>query len=188
MPKTARVATATIPAGLLLFLLFPSFLFAFNAHKPFDISSDMLEYNDETQDMTAEGHVIIIQSSSSLNADLVRYDRVHKRLIARGNVVLRENGAIMLGDQMDYDLELEKGMVVGGKGYGSPWFFQGASWEKYQDYYVGRNASFTSCDLIDPHYHIRSSRVHLIPDELFWAWYNVFYLDTHPIFYSPFLY
>ena len=94
----------------------------------------------------------------------------------------------MTGDQMDYDLALQKGIVLGGKGYASPWLFQGASWEKNKDYYIGRNASFTSCDLIDPHYHIRSSRVHLIPDRFFWAWNNVFYLDDKPVFYSPFMY
>ncbi len=161
---------------------------AFDAHQPFDISSDLLEYNDETQELTAEGHATVVQSSSTLTADLIRYDKLHKRLVARGNVVLREKGEILLGDQMDYDLEQEKGVVLGGKAYGSPWLFQGASWEKNKDYYIGRNASFTSCDLIDPHYHIRSSRVHLIPDRYFWAWNNVFYLDTHPIFYTPFLY
>src|SRR5262249_15645365 len=88
----------------------------------------------------------------------------------------------------DYDLVAEKGIVLGGKGYGSPWLFQGGSWEKNKDYYVGRHASFTSCELIDPHYHIRSSRVHLIPERQFWAWNNVFYLDNKPIFYSPFVY
>src|SRR5258706_621609 len=185
MPKAGRPCLLFF---LFLLILFPASLLAFDAHQPFDISSDMLEYNDETQELTAEGHVVVVQSSSTLNADVVRYDKLHKHLIGRGNVILREKGGIMLGDQMDYDLEQERGIVLGGKGYGSPWLFQGASWEKNKDYYVGRNASFTSCDLIDPHYHIRSSLIHLIPDRLFWAWNNVFYLDTHPIFYSPFLY
>jgi lipopolysaccharide export system protein LptA len=172
----------------LLASVFSSPVRAFNSHQPFDITSDVMDYVDATQEMTAQGHVVIVQSSSTLTADLVRYDRLHKHLIARGNVVLRENGGVMLGDQMDYDLDLQKGIVLGGKGTSSSWFFQGTSWEKNEDYYIGRNASFTSCDLIDPHYHIRSSRVHLIPDRLFWAWNNVFYSDDHAVFYTPFMY
>ncbi len=183
-----RMKRSNKAAFLFFGCLIVSPLHAFNSHQPFDISSDVLTYNDETQDITAEGHVVVIQTSSTLHADLVRYDRIHKHLVARGHVILREKAGILMGDQMDYDLELEKGIVLGGKGYGSPWFFQGATWEKNQDYYIGRDASFTSCDLIDPHYHIRSSRVHLIPDKLFWAWNNVFYVDTHPVFYTPFLY
>jgi hypothetical protein len=169
-------------------LLCPAFLRAFNAHQPFDITADILDYVDDTQEITARGHVVVVQSSSTLSADLVRYDRIHKRLVARGKVILRENNNVMLGDQMDYDLVQEKGIVLGGKGTSSTWFFQGTSWEKNEDYYIGRNASFTSCDLIDPHYHIRASRVHLIPDRLFWSWNNVFYVDDKPVLYSPFMY
>jgi len=180
---------STAKTAVLLFLsLCPFSAFAFNVHQPFDIAADVLDYAEASQEVTANGHVVIVQSSSTLTADVVRYDRLHQRMIARGHVVLRETTGVMMGDQMDYDLAAEKGVVFGGKGFSSTWFFQGASWEKNEDYYIGRNASFTSCDLIDPHYHIRSARVHLIPDKLFWAWGNVFYLDTHPVFYSPFLY
>ena len=172
--------------GFLVFVRLP--VFAFNAHQPFDISADVLDFVDETQEVTARGHVVIVQSSSTLNADVVRYDRLHRRLIARGNVILRESEGVMIGDQLDYDLEKEKGVVLGGKGYSSSWFFQGGSWDKNKDYYIARNASFTSCDLIDPHYHIKSSRVHLIPDQLFWSWNNVFYVDNLPVMYTPFMY
>ncbi len=169
-------------------VLRPGILQAFNAHHPFDISSDVLEYNDETQELTAEGHVVVLQGSSTLHADLVIYDRLHNRLLGRGNVFLRDQGSVLAGNQLAYDLTLQKGEMTDGKGYGSPWYFQGARWEKNLDYYLGRQASFTSCDLIDPHYHVRSSRVHLIPDRFFWAWDNRFYIDETPIFYSPFMY
>lgn len=163
-------------------------LFAFNTRQPFDIAGDSIEYIDESQVMMIEGHAQVIQDSSTLSADFLQYDRLKRRLLARGNVVLREKGEVLLGDQMDYDLELEKGIVLGGKGIGSPWFFQGASWEKEKDHYLGSHASFTSCELVDPHYHVRSSRVHVIPDRLFWAWNNRLYVDKYPVFYTPFLY
>ena len=35
---------------------------------------------------------------------------------------------------------------------------------------------------------MHSSRVHFIPDRIFWAWNNVLYVDQKPVFYSPFLY
>src|SRR5882724_10701262 len=82
------------------YLLCPFSLLAFNAHQPFDITSDVLTYDDGSQQLTAEGHVTVIQSSSTLTADLVRYDKLHKHLLARGNVVIREKGEILIGDQM----------------------------------------------------------------------------------------
>ncbi len=163
-------------------------LLAFDSKQPFDISADMIEYDDETLVLMAEGHVVVLQGSSTLHADHLRYDRQNKRLFARGSVLLRDQGAMLVGDIMNYDLELQKGDVQGGKGFGSPWYFQGAQWEKNLDYMLGRQTSFTTCDLIDPHYHIRASRVHLIPDKIFWAWNNTFYTDDMPMFYSPFMY
>jgi hypothetical protein len=169
-------------------LLCPALSFAFNAHKPFDISADVITYIDASQEMTAEGHVVVVQGTSTLSADYLRYDSAGAHMEARGHVIAREKGALMAGDQMDYDLNAETGTVIQGKTYASPWLVQSVSWEKEKDYYVGRYTALTNCELIDPHYHIRSSRVHFIPNDIFWAWNNVFYIDDKPVFYSPFLF
>jgi len=162
--------------------------YAFNSHQPFDISADVIDYLDASQEMTAEGHVIIVQTSTTLTADFMRYDRGQNRMQARGHVIMRELGKIMMGDFLDYDVASQKGTLYQGGGYVAPWRMQAKSWEKQEDYYLGREASFTSCDLIDPHYHIRSSRVHFIPDKMFWAWNSRGYIDRIPVFYTPFLY
>jgi hypothetical protein len=169
-------------------LLIPALAHAFNSRDPFDISADLLEYDEVQQTLTADGHVVVVQDTSTLRADHLRYSRSAQRLWAQGHVIVRENGAIAAGDQLDYDLLKQAGTFTQGKGYHAPWLFQGSSWEKELDYYTGRDMSFTSCDLIDPHYHIRSSRIHLVPDERFWAWNNLFYADTLPVFYTPFMY
>jgi lipopolysaccharide export system protein LptA len=170
------------------FLYLAPDLAAFNQKEPFDVSADMINYAEKNQEITAEGHVKVEQSSASLTADYIQLDRVQQRLVARGNVILREKGSILAGEVLDYDLRAERGTMQNGKGYASPWLFQGDSWDRQRDYYVGRNASFTSCDLIDPHFHMRSVRVHVVPDRRFWAWGNKVYADTVPAFYSPFLY
>lgn len=184
-PRCGPVFRFVAPV-FLAFLSTPAF--AFNARQPFDISADLIHFVDASEQITAEGHVVVVQSSSTLSADFLRYDRGRQRLIARGNVILREKSGILAGHHLDYDLLAEKGVLLGAEGYGSPWLFQGASWEKEKDYFIGRQASFASCELIDPHYHLRSSRVHLVPDRLFWAWNNIAYADKTPVFYSPFIY
>ena len=171
---------------LFFFALAP--LHAFDSHKPFDISADVIDYQNEGQQFTAEGHVVVVQTTSTLTADFLRYDRVAGRFFARGNVILNEKGAVLAGDEMEYDLNTSHGVMHNAMGSTPPWRFQGSNWEKMRDAYVGRDASFTSCDLQDPHYHLRSSRIHVIPDRMFWAWNNVAYADTLPVFYSPFLY
>jgi len=161
---------------------------AFNSHAPFDISADMIDYVDADQTMTAEGHAVVIQGTSTLKADHLRYDRADQRLYAQGHVLLDDNGSVLLGDTLNYDLRSESGTVTSALGFQSPWIYSGAAWQKEMDYYIGHQMSFTSCDLADPHYHLRSSSVHLVPDVHFWAWNNIGYLDTLPVFYSPFMY
>jgi hypothetical protein len=181
--------TPAFRAGFALLLSFiPSILLAFNAKQPFDISADMIDYLDADQAISAEGHVVVIQGTSTLKADSMRYERANQRLLARGHVIATDKGATLIGESMEYDLLQESGTVVGAMGYQSPWIFSGATWEKQLDYFSGHDVSFTSCDLADPHYHVRSRSVHLVPDNYFWAWNNVAYADTVPVFYSPFLY
>ena len=163
-------------------------LFAFNSRNPFDITADTLEYTDADKSITATGHAVVVQDSSTLKADTLRYDRVRRRLFAQGHVFLSDKGSMMMGDTLDYDLLAESGTVTNALGVHSPWTFSGAAWQKQQDHLAGRDVSFTSCDLPDPHYRIRSSRIHLLPDRHFWAWNNLAYTDTLPMFYSPFVY
>jgi lipopolysaccharide export system protein LptA len=161
---------------------------AMNNKAPFDISADFLEYQEDEQHLVAEGHVTVIQGSATLTADQLDYYREQNEITARGNAILKEKGSMLIGDEIQYSLKDEKGYAIGGKGYQTGWRFQGESWDKKQGYLFGRNASFTSCDLLDPHYHLQSSRVHLVPDQYFWSWNNIGYVDTIPVFYSPFMY
>lgn len=186
-PSLSR-AVRLFPFLFLAYTFVTSTGYGFNQRDPFDISADILDYKDPNQQITAEGNVIVVQTSSTLHADFMVYDRTEQKMRARGNVILRENGSVLAGDELDYDLVAQRGTMREAKGYGSPWLFQGVSWEKIEDYYVGRQAAFTSCELMDPHYFLRSSRVHLVPDQVFWAWDNRFFVHKVPAMYSPFLY
>lgn len=175
--------------GLFAVLFFSAIpVSAFSQNEPFDVEADTLTYRHATQDMEAEGNVRVIQTSSTLTADYLRYERAKGRFWGRGNVILREKMSVLAGDEMEYDLLLEKGLMRGGKGKASPWYFQGGLWEKEQDLLIGQRATFTSCELPDAHFHFESSRVSLIPEDFFWAWGNQLNIDRTPFLYSPFLY
>ncbi len=173
---------------LLAVFLLASRAWAFDAKQPFDVSADMIEYSDADQVITGEGHVVVVQKNSTLSADRILYDRLKKRIFAQGHVILNENQSIAIGETLDYDLEAEKGTFTKGMGYASPWRFSGDRWARDKDSLIGSHANVTSCDLVDPHYHIRSTRIHVVPNQRFWAWNNWFFIDKLPVFYSPFLY
>jgi lipopolysaccharide export system protein LptA len=188
-PDSWRMKDTDLPFCRVLFFLFLSaHAYAFNQSKPFDIQADTLTVRQDLDDMIAEGHVRVVQTTSSLSADYLRYDRRAGTLEGEGHVILRDKQELMVGDHMTYDLGEQSGEVTGAKGSSAGWFFQGEDWQKERDYYIGRYASFTSCDLPDAHWHVGSSRVNLIPNRMFWAWDNKFYADHTPVFYTPFSY
>ena len=162
-------------------------VFAFSDKRPFDIAADAIDFIDETKEMVAEGHVVVIQDSSTLKADYLHFDRLNHRLIGHGNIILRENGGILTGDSLDYNMETETANLKSPKAYAAPWFFQGGTWEKHEDYYVGKDGSFTSCELPDAHYFFRAKRIHYVPNDRFWAWSTRMYVDGVPVFYMPFV-
>ena len=180
---------STLVCGLTLWLLLLcSPAFAFNQNEPFDVEADTLTYRHATRELIAEGHVRVTQTSSSVTADYLLYDRSLEKILARGRVVLRDKKSILSGEELHYDVALEKGEMSGAKGYGAPWLFQGAGWQKEGDLLIGQDTAFTSCSLPDAHYHFLSDRISLIEDHFFWGWGNTLRLDHTPVFYSPFLY
>jgi hypothetical protein len=170
-----------------LFFLRSNPVFAFSDKKPFDIAADAIEFIDDTKEMVAEGHVVVIQGSSTLKSDYLHFDRLNRRLVGHGNVILRENSGLLTGESLDYDLATETANLTDPKAYAAPWFFQGGTWEKRQDYYVGRDGAFTSCELPDAHYFFRARRIHYVPNERFWAWSTKMYVDGVPVLYMPFV-
>jgi hypothetical protein len=158
----------TLVAGALA----PKCALAFNEREPIDITADQMEFIESSQTIVAEGNVRVTQSSATLTSDYLRYERGRRWMFAKGHVVMRDRGDLMLGETLEYDVAAQKGYISEARGYNAPWRMQGPKWEREQDHYLGERATATSCQLIDPHYHFRTSRLHLIPDQLFWAWNN----------------
>ena len=195
IPAYAGMTSASTYLRLHIFTLFLILLSFFEAHpvlafsdkKPFDIAADAVDFIDDTKELIAEGHVVVIQGSSTLKADYLHFDRLNRRLLGRGNVIVRENNGLLTGEHLDYDLATETANLDDPKAYAAPWFFQGGTWEKRNDYYVGRDGSFTSCELPDVHYFFRAKRIHYVPNERFWAWSTWMHVDGLPVLYMPFV-
>src|SRR5438552_2397571 len=97
LPSWSFVVFRRLPYRLCLFAFFVSLPFtkgwAFNNKVPFDISADVIDYVDASQTMTADGHVVVVQASSTLTADHLVYDRLQQHLFGRGHVIVHETSS-----------------------------------------------------------------------------------------------
>ncbi len=86
-------------------------------NEPVQLTANELVYDEDTDVITAQGAVELIQGDRVLLADKVIYDRTAEMVVAIGNVVLLEpTGEVFFGDFVDLNEDLGEGFVDGVSG------------------------------------------------------------------------
>jgi LPS-assembly protein len=139
------------------------------------LTADEIDYNEESGDAEARGHV--------------RYERF-------------SDGQIILCDKAEYNLNDEKGKFYQISGTSpakiearpglltthNAFYFQGEHAEREKDRYLLYSGYFTDCQLPKPWWIVRSPKFDVIPEDRAIARNAIFYLKGIPIFYTPFFY
>ncbi|MEM6455962.1 MAG: LPS assembly protein LptD [Acidobacteriota bacterium] len=111
----------------------------------------------EGQYLVATDNVELRYRDLRLRADRLEVDIPTQQVIAEGNVVLDEGPQRLSGDLLDYDLEKRTGRVVNARAtIGADYFFSGRVVEKLGDAdYRVEDGTFTSCDPESPAWRIQ---------------------------------
>ncbi|MDE2404050.1 MAG: LPS-assembly protein LptD [Sphingomonadales bacterium] len=79
---------------------------------PVSFEADRVEYNDETEVVTASGNVTLHREDRSLRADTVTYDRKTGRIVARGAIrMVDEDGNQLFTEQVELTDKFETGAM-----------------------------------------------------------------------------
>jgi len=83
---------------------------------PVALIADAVEYDTETNELIATGHVEVYYGERTLTADRIVYNSKTERITATGKLVLRDpSGATVFADFADLDTQLRDGLVRGAK-------------------------------------------------------------------------
>ncbi|HBL15251.1 MAG TPA: hypothetical protein DD417_00415, partial [Elusimicrobia bacterium] len=154
--------------------------------------AEEFEYQGSTTGADAEvflrGNVELRESTWTLRADELRLDMNRRWAEARGGFEIDDGLTVLRGESGSFDLEEHTGSVAEVRAEYPPWRIW-ASTGTLDAAGKGhfRRAVFTSCSAAPPHYHFRSSRLHLKPKKWMTATHVRFYVGKVPLFYSPFL-
>ncbi|MFO7767514.1 MAG: putative LPS assembly protein LptD [bacterium] len=116
-------------------------------------------------------------------------EEIHRPVFSQGD-------QRVVGDRMNYDLRAEKGVVFGADTAYEAGYYHGrriSAITGEPDYLLVRDASYTTCDIDDPHYHFAAKKMKIIPEDKVIGRHIVFYqripfMDFDmPLFYVPFL-
>lgn len=162
------------------------------ASSPVVYTADFFEYEGSTTGADArivlKGGVELRGSSWTLRGDEVHVDMQTRKARARGGFEIDDGLTALRGERGEFDLADRSGWVGDVRSEYPPWHVwgrKGALDKEGRGHFYG--ALFTSCDGFPPHYHFKSTSLHVTPRKYLTA-YNVrFYVGRLPVFYSPFL-
>lgn len=122
-----------------------------------------------------------------LRSPEVIFDARRQILEARGNPILEDRADTLRGRALAYDLEKRKGTVYGARTrYESGWY-SGERIRRLGDNVLDvRDASYSTCDLEDPHYAFRSDRMKIYLKDKIIARPIVFAVKHVPMLAFPF--
>ena len=89
----------------------------FTASGPVDISAERLEYNKKENTYTATGKVELKEGTRTLTADFVSYDEDSQDVLAEGHVVLQDSEDVVRSERMTLNLLTKEGTIEKGDIY-----------------------------------------------------------------------
>ena len=133
------------------------------------------------------GNATIKYHTSHIKADTISIDIKKNQAFSKGQSQLKDGQHTLLGDEIYYDLDSQTGMVEDGASKFDKGFYYGKEIRK-----IGKNTFdvdggfFTSCDALNPHFYIATSKLRLYRNDKIVAKPVIFYVNHFPILALPF--
>ncbi len=150
------------------------------------------------------GAVELETTEMILAADEIDYNQETQQAEARGHVRFRHliRGEEVQADRAEYNLNTETGRFDNVRGSArpkielrprlliteNPFYFEGRWAEKQKEKYILHDGLITNCKIPRPWWTLRGPKFDVIPGDRAFAFRSVFRIKKIPLFYSPFFY
>ncbi len=160
-------------------------------NQPWQLEADEINYDQNLDEYTAEGNVLIYKRNIKLLADFVRFDHKNMKAYAQGNVILTNGEDILSGTSMEMDLEDQIGSVKNGYLFlkENNFHLTGDLIKKVgEKTYTIDEASLTTCDGEKPAWRITGKKVKIKEDGEGTASHATLWARKMPVMYTPYFY
>lgn len=139
------------------------------------LKADELDYNDDSGDVVARGHVHFehFQRGEKLDCDRLEY-----------NVNTETGKFYEVTGSVSPRIQARRGMLT----TTNPFYFEGNLAERLKDTYILHDGFLTDCKVPDAWWRLKSKSFMVTPGDHATTRNSVFYLRNIPVFYFPFFY
>jgi len=157
-----------------------------------DVDADHVEYNEAERKVVATGNVHVVLGERSLFADEISVDLDDQELTATGHVILMEGLNRLEGDRIEYNYRTNLGVVTNGQARLGPGIsFRGMEIRREGERtYQVTDGRFTTCTVCQaapqtPDWEMRAKAATVYQDEMVVARDASFWVKGIPALYSP---
>lgn len=150
-------------------------------------------YDAQKQILIARGAVEFIYRDIRVRADQLQFDVSKNILQAEGNVVFSDQDQELRSESLTYNLDKEEGsfgktsMAYTGPAMKGKIYVKGQELTSNPKSVIMKEASFTTCDLPNPHYHLEARQVKIYPNDRIEARNVSYWEGKWRLFVWPFL-
>jgi hypothetical protein len=152
---------------------------------PVTLTADHIEYDTQTGNVVADGHVVAVRGTDKITADHLTGNLKTGDVQATGHVTLTQPGRTATGEVLRYNYKTRIGDMAHAVATSRPWTVVGRTITTSASQSVALGASATPCDPAHPAFLITARRVVVVPDDHLTAYDAVLRVYGVPVFYVP---
>ncbi len=153
------------------------------------ITSETLEYDQDSNTYIAKGKAKVQRAEALIEADELRYNDKTSDITALGNVRYQDPDVMITANKADLNLETKTGMLYDAEILYKKdnYHFSGKEIEKREEeYYFSPDAVFTTCDAPIPPWCFKGKNVDVLTGDSVKAKNATFRILNIPVFYTPY--
>ena len=160
-------------------------------NRPWQLEADEINYDQNLDEYSARGNVLIYKGNIKLLADFVRFDHKNMKTYAEGDVIFTNGEDILSGTRMEMDMEKRLGSVENGYLFikENNFHLTGNLIKKVgEKTYTIDEATLTSCDGENPDWKITGKKVKIKENGEGTAKHATIWARKMPVMYTPYFY
>ncbi|MFI5346965.1 MAG: hypothetical protein ACHQ51_11380 [Elusimicrobiota bacterium] len=154
-----------------------------------DYSADKAEFDADHSSLHLSSGVVLKQSTMTVKGQDIWIDTSRRTGRSDAPLLVEDGVSAVYGDSGEFDFAKHTARLFQSSAGSGDWRIHAREADLRQDKsMMYRDANYTSCEFVPPHYHFHSSLVSVVPKKHLLGWNTLFYVGEIPLFYTPVFY